>query len=234
VQYDAGVDSALDVEQSEKQVVTAAVPGIDVSHYQPAIDWATVVGAGFQYCFIKATEGSASVDKSFARHWPDARKAGLIRGAYHFFRPAVPVASQAALFLRTVKRLQPGDLPPVLDLEAPQEWADILPKERIALAVGWLEAVEHKLGATPIVYLSPSFASNILGNTTELARYPVWLAHYTMAETPMVPKPWSSWTFWQHSNGRTPGVSVPVDLNRFNGSRDDLKALTVTAPPDAG
>jgi lysozyme len=234
VPYDAGVDSAFDVEKAETNVVAAAVPGIDVSHYQPAIDWATVVRAGFQYCFIKATEGSASVDRSFARHWEDARKAGLIRGAYHFFRPAVPVAAQASLFLRTVKLLQPGDLPPVLDLEVPQEWTGILPRERTALAVGWLEAVEHQLGATPIVYLSPSFASCILGNTTELARYPVWLAHYTMAETPLVPKPWSSWTFWQHSNGRTPGVSVPVDLNRFNGSRNDLKALTMPALPVGG
>jgi GH25 family lysozyme M1 (1,4-beta-N-acetylmuramidase) len=105
VHYDADVYGAFNLEQAEKaetHVVVAAVPGIDVSHYQPAIDWETLVRAGFQYCFIKATEGSASVDKSFARHWPDARKAGLIRGAYHFFRPAVPVASQAALFLRTI------------------------------------------------------------------------------------------------------------------------------------
>ena len=231
------MDSAFDLEKAKKtetHVVDAAVPGIDVSHYQPAIDWATVVRAGFQYCFIKATEGMASVDKSFARHWQDARKAGLIRGAYHFFRPTLPVASQAALFLRTVKPLQPGDLPPVLDLEAPQDWTGIAPKERPALAVRWLEAVEHQLGVTPIVYLSPTFAGDILENTAELVRYPVWLAHYTMAESPAVPKPWRAWTFWQHSNGRTPGISVPVDLNRFNGSRDDLKALTVPGPPGPG
>jgi lysozyme len=222
-----GVDSAFGAEQPPRNLVAAAVPGIDVSHYQPAIDWATIVRAGFQYCFIKATEGTASVDRSFASHWQDSRKAGLLRGAYHFFRPTVPVASQAALFLRTVERLQPGDLPPVLDLEAPQDWTGIPLKERTALAVSWLEAVERHLGATPIVYLSPAFASEILENTTELARYPIWLAHYTMAEAPTVPKPWSSWTFWQHSNERTPGVTVPVDLNRFNGSRDDLKALTL-------
>src|SRR6202011_2171681 len=95
------------------------------------------------------------------------------------------------LFLRTVKRPQPGDLPPVLDLEAPQDWTGIPPKERAALAVSWLEAVEHQLGATPIVYLSPAFVGDILENTPELARYPVWLAHYTMAESPAVPKPWS-------------------------------------------
>jgi GH25 family lysozyme M1 (1,4-beta-N-acetylmuramidase) len=44
----------------------------------------------------------------------------------------------------------------------------------------------------------------------------------------MVPKPWESWTFWQYTReGKTPGVTLPVDLDRFNGSLDDLKALAV-------
>jgi lysozyme len=192
------------------------------------------VRTGFQYCYMKATEGHASVDRSFARHWQDSRRAGLIRGAYHFFRPDVPAVAQADLFVRTVKFLLPGDLPPVLDLEAPEEWAGIPLSERTALAVAWLEAVEHQLGVSPIVYLSPAFAGDVLGNPTALERYPVWLAHYTMAETPAIPKPWSAWTFWQYANARTPGSSVPVDLNRFNGSREDLKALTVPALPAAG
>jgi lysozyme len=207
------------------------VPGIDVSHYQPSIDWPALVRAGFQYCFVKATEGLAGVDRSFTRHWKDSRQAGLIRGAYHFFRPAVPAAAQASLFIRTVRQLEPGDLPPVLDLEAPEDWATIPPAHRASLAVAWLEAVERHFGATPMVYLCPAFASDILRNASELARFRIWLAHHTLAEKPAVPKPWSAWTFWQYKNARAPGVSVPVDLNRFNGSRDDLTALTVSAPP---
>ena len=222
------MDSGLDI--STKPV--AAVPGIDVSHYQPSIDWQTVVGAGFQYCFIKASEG-LGIDRSFARHWQDSLKAGLIRGAYHFFRPSVPISAQAALFVRTVQQLQPGDLPPVLDLEAPEYWTHIHTSERAPLAVAWLEAVEHSLGVPPIVYLSPAFANEVFANAPQLARYRIWIAHHTMAEAPSIPKPWSAWTFWQHSNDRAPGVSVPVDLNRFNGTREELKALTAEAQPTA-
>lgn len=184
-----------------------------------------MVRTGFQYCFIKATEGVATVDRSFDRHWQDARKAGLLRGAYHFFRPRVSPLAQANLFLRIVVQREPGDLPPVLDLEAPDDWTGIPCRDRASLAIAWLEAVEQRLGATPIVYLSPSFASEVLGNATSLARYRVWLAHYTNSETPVIPKPWNSWTFWQHSNSRTTGIPVPVDLNWFNGSREKLKAL---------
>ncbi len=220
----------LDANDAKKESVAASVPGFDVSHYQPSIDWPTLVRAGFQYCFIKATEGVASVDRSFARHWDDSRKAGLIRGAYHLFRPGVPVQPQAALFLRILPHLQPGDLPPVLDLEVPEDWCSIPSGDRCALAIAWLEAVERHFGARPIVYLSPAFASDVLRNPPALAGYPVWLAHYTGAETPLIPKPWKSWTFWQYANARTPGISVPVDLNRFHGSREDLKALTLPAP----
>ena len=35
--------------------------GIDISSYQPDIDWTTVVDNGIKFVYIKATEGSCSV-----------------------------------------------------------------------------------------------------------------------------------------------------------------------------
>tara|TARA_Y100001933_G_scaffold248756_1_gene283035 strand:+ start:378 stop:620 length:243 start_codon:yes stop_codon:yes gene_type:complete len=65
--------------------------GIDVSHHQGAIDWAKVKAAGVHYCFMKATEGSTFKDKRFDFNWNQAKAHGIIRGAYHFFRPNAPV-----------------------------------------------------------------------------------------------------------------------------------------------
>jgi hypothetical protein len=120
---------------------------------------------------------------------------------------------------------------PALDLEG-DEWNSIPIGERAPLAIQWLETVESKLGVTPFVYLSPSFAQEVLNNQPALGRFPLWLAHYTSAAAPTVPKPWEAWTFWQYTNaGTTPGVTTPVDLDRFTGSPDDLKALTVHPQP---
>ncbi len=203
------------------------LPGIDVSHYQQAIDWLSVARSGIKYCFIKATEGSSRLDQFFHQNWQGSAEAGIARGAYHFFHPAAPVTAQVDFFLRTVPELQPGELPPVLDLEVPQNWTGIPPSERGALALNWLNAVEQHLGATPLVYLSPAFMTTTLKNAPELGRFPLWLAHYTTAMAPAVPKPWTSWTFWQHTGqGKTPGVSGYVDLNWFNGTLDNLKSLT--------
>jgi lysozyme len=211
------------------------VPGIDVSHFQQVIDWEAVARSGIQYCFIKATEGQATVDSRFASNWHGAAKAGILRGAYHFFHPATPAASQADLFARTVNQLQPGDLPPVLDLETPANWANIPLENRTSLALQWLNIVESRLGAHPIVYLSPAFATEILMNAPALAQFPLWVAHTTMAPAPTVPKPWNSWTFWQYTGqSKVPGIGRFVDANRFNGSLDSLKALTVAVMPSSG
>jgi lysozyme len=208
--------------------------GIDVSGYQRAVDWTAVAASGIEFCYIKATEGSSHNDGGFAANWKGAAQAGLIRGAYHFFHPSKPVTAQADFFLRTLGQLQPGDLPPALDLEAAAEWAAIPVTARAALAIQWLEAVEARLNVAPIVYLSPAFMNETLGNAAALGRYRLWLAQYTSAPAPRVPTAWTAWTFWQYiGKGKTPGVSLPVDLNWFNGTLDDLKALTVAAPVEA-
>jgi lysozyme len=203
------------------------LPGIDISRYQQKVDWGALVLSGIQFCFIKATEGARDVDVAFARHWEAAGTAGLIRGAYHFFRPQIPVSTQADLFVRTIGQLQPGDLPPALDLEGTAGWLDIPAAARAPLALNMLNALEGRLRATPIVYMSPWFATEMLRSSPALARFPIWIAQYTQAQSPTLPKPWNAWTFWQYSqSGKVPGVIGSVDLNRFCGSLEDLKRLT--------
>src|SRR5690349_25115520 len=59
--------------------------GIDVSHHQGHIKWAKLPSQGVDFAYIKATEGSDHVDKRFLINWRAADRAGIDRGAYHFF-----------------------------------------------------------------------------------------------------------------------------------------------------
>ena len=55
--------------------------------------------------------------------------------------------------------------------------------------------------------------------------YPLWLAHFTKADAPLIPSGWDTWRFWQYFNkGKLAGFDqkVDVDMNRFNGSLQDL------------
>src|ERR1700761_4245634 len=68
---------------------SGAVPGIDVSHHQEVVNWAAVADAGEVFAFAKASEGMSVPDLYFADNWSGMKKAGILRGAYHFFHPAV-------------------------------------------------------------------------------------------------------------------------------------------------
>lgn len=209
------------------------VPGIDVSHHNGAIDWRAVAAAGFAFAYAKATEGTGFTDRRFPANWEGIRQAGMLRGAYHFFRPALPAAPQAERFAAAVGPLAAGDLPPMLDLEetsrrtSEDEWPRVRKARRVDLALGWLERVEQALGRRPIVYTRRGFIEDVLGAPGPLLRYPLWIAHYTGSAQPRMPQGWPNWTFWQHSQtGRIAGLQCDLDLDRFQGSVEELQALT--------
>ncbi len=197
------------------------LPGIDVSHWQGTIDWERVADAGIGFVFIKATEGGDYTDPKFAANWAGAARAGIPRGAYHFFRPQTDAAAQAQHFLNTVQ-LRAGDLPPVLDVEVTDG------RSAAAIAAGvrtWLETVERATGRRPILYTRAGFWNQVGGG---FGVYPLWVAHYGVSE-PAIPSGWSGWTFWQHSDaGRVDGIAADVDLNWFNGGLAELEAFVST------
>lgn len=207
--------------------------GIDVSHWQGDIDWNAVRQAGIEFAFIKATEDIAFKDSRFYRNWAESKRVGIIHGAYHFFRPKANLQGQIDNFLNSVPALEHGDLPPVLDLEVAEQWTGLSVAARMDLVLGWLHSVRESLDITPIIYTSPYFANSILRNDARLAEFPLWIAHWSNGTRPILPKPWTKYTFWQHTNqGAVPGISGRVDLDRFNGTIEELRALAKRPPVD--
>ncbi len=187
--------------------------GIDVSHHQGQIDWTAVRDSGISFAFIKATEGLSCTDPLFAANWQAAREAGIRRGAYHFFRPQLDPERQAQHFL-AVLRDDPGELPPVLDVEVLDR---VSPQEVITRTQQCMDVITGSLAITPILYTAASFWRDTLKNSSALSHHPLWIAQYTHALSPTVPTAWATWTFWQHSQeGRVPGITGNVDLNRAN------------------
>ena len=192
-------------------------PGIDVSYHQEAIRWPRVQEAGIQFAFIRVSDGTAVPDPRFVENWAAARRAGIRRGAYQYFRPDDSATAQADLLLAALA-FDPGELPPVLDVEtsggrSPRQIAD---KIRV-----WLARVRDQLHVEPIIYTGPEFWRDGV-DSADFTTQPLWLAHYTSI-CPTVPAPWTRWAFWQYSEtGRVPGITGRVDLNVFHGTPDQL------------
>jgi GH25 family lysozyme M1 (1,4-beta-N-acetylmuramidase) len=81
----------------------------------------------------------------------------------------------------------------------------------------------------PLIYASPSFWQRPPASEIE-QKADLWIAEWEI-ERPEKMGNWPGWSFWQYTAcGEVPGITGSVDLNRFNGSIDDLHAcLTRTA-----
>ncbi len=196
--------------------------GVDVSLWQRDVDWAALRQAGVSFGFTKATEGDNVTDPYFAKNWPAMKAAGILRGAYHFFRPAKDPLKQAAFFTQTAQR-EASDLPLALDLESS---GSLAPDPLAQTILVCLNEIERLSGQRPIVYTGPNFWNTCMAvpNPPDwTANYALWIANYTSALRPTIPRGWTDWTLWQYSeSGKLNGVAGNVDLDRFSGTVADL------------
>ena len=197
--------------------------GIDVSHYQGDINWKRLEQTRqgkfpVEFIFMKATEGGDFSDDKFVANFDSAKAHGFVRGAYHFYNPKTDANKQADFFIRSVK-LEPGDLPPVLDIEKKSKDVKKLQQD---LKI-WLRKIENHYGVKPIIYASYRFKTKYL-NDSIFDTYPYWIAHYYVDSV----RYQGEWKFWQHTDvGTLPGIDEKVDLNVFNGTSADLQKMLI-------
>lgn len=197
------------------------VRGVDASHYQGQMNWERIAEQGVTFAFLKATEGSGTVDDCFADNWNNARAAGLYVGAYHFFSFDSAAETQADNYCAVV----PDDadaLPPVIDLEYYRR--DNLPdvqdvRENLRIL---LERLQSAYGKKPIIYTTKKCWENYLKGTD--LEYTLWIRSiFKSPSRSFSPE----WTFWQYNprgmlDGYT-GGDVLIDLNIFRGSQEDFR-----------
>lgn len=194
------------------------VEGIDVASYQGRPDWNKVAAAGIQFAIIKATEGTAYVNPTFAYNWAEAQRVGIVRAAYHWGKPDQSAVDQAKFFLSTVGPLAPTDF---LMLDSEEGDGDVG-----AWTLSCLELLRSAVGFPPVDYTGRWFSDpHGFPDHPELAQFPLALAAYQDA-LPPAPAPWSTVTIWQYSDaGQIPGIVGNVDRDRFLGTYPELKQL---------
>jgi lysozyme len=201
-----------------------SIHGIDVSRYQRTIAWEEVKAMQVKnirlgFVFIKATEGIGNTDPEFKRNWKRSKSNGIIRGAYHFFIASKDGKMQAENFIDKVE-LQPGDLPPVLDVEQLNGTGSVQLKKEVK---EWLDVVENYYQVKPIIYTNIDFYKRHLGS--DFDNYPLWVAHYYQEHQPRIGR---GWVFWQHNDaGNVNGITSKVDFNVFSGDSLEFRSILV-------
>ncbi|MFC8129075.1 lysozyme [Streptomyces sp. NPDC057302] len=212
---------------AEIPVSAAGQPrGHDVSSHQKNVDWQKAKSRGARFVYVKATESHTYRNPHFEQQYNGSRRAGIIRGAYHF---AVPSKSsgrkQAAYFMDHGGkwRADGWTLPPALDVENnPYGSHKCYGVGRTGM-VDWIKSfsdeVVRQTGRRPVIYTTTKWWDDCTGGSRAFGSdHALWLARWS--STPgKLPAGWSFQTIWQYANsGRLPG-----DQNLFNGSPDQLK-----------
>lgn len=212
---------------------SGGVQGIDVSHWQGAINWTSVRNAGIQFAWIKATEGTSYKDDRFNANYTNAYYAGVIRGAYHFARPNLSSGAVQANYFASNGGAWSRDnltLPGVLDIEHNPYGAMCYGLSTTQMR-SWINdfynTYKSRTTRDVVIYTTASWWNTCTGNWTGMStKSPLWVAHWTTAESPTIPSGFPTWTVWQYtSSGSVSGVPGNVDRNKFNGARDRLLAL---------
>ena len=194
---------------------------VDLSHHNNVVDLARAKADGILGVIHKATQGTGYVDAKYDTNHSQVNNVGLFWGAYHFGIGGDGVA-QADHFLDVVK---PGDADLiVLDLEANTQG----PSMPLEEARAFITHIHDTTGRYPGLYAG-HYLKELLGTDKDplLAKCWFWLAQY--GPTAVVPVNWSTWTFWQYTDGglgpephEVDGIGA-CDRDKFNGDEAALR-----------
>lgn len=210
------------------------VYGIDAAKYQKTINWEKLSLAAradgsvvpsrknapylqpVLFALVKSTEGTTILDPTFKRNFREAKRCGIIRGAYHFLSISSPVEKQVKYFIENTP-LEPGDLPPVLDLEISKTTMQKQHAKVCKMAKQWLKAVEKHYGVKPIIYTYNNYYLDYMkGHGFD--DYDFWIARYGAEPSA---RHWEIWQFTE--KGQVTGINHATDIDIFRGNLSDLK-----------
>lgn len=226
---------------------TFGIQGLDVSGYQPNVDWQQQWNMGARFAYVKASEGNYMTNDQFSPQYQGSRNVGMIRGAYHFAIPNWSSgADQARYFVANGGGWSADGytMPPVLDFEFnPYEGRTIngfyfgntcynmTPGQLASWVQDFGNTMRSLTGRLPAIYTNTIWWNQCLGNPAGFGDYPLWVAAYPGAPTNdagAVPTgSWSTYSMWQYSStGPFAG-----DSNVWNGDYPSLQRFAGAALP---
>ncbi len=202
----------------------------DISHLNENVNLEKAKAGGMSAVFHKATQSSGNTffrDKAYPIRRQEAKNAGLLWGAYHFGAGGDGTV-QANDFLsytmpnddtlmvldfeRNTTQLRNGTTEPTMNLEE---------------ASAFVSQIKLKTGKYPGIYGGALLRESLRTvSNTILSECWLWIAQYAAA--PKLPNGWSSYTFWQFTDGvhgpgalPVPGIG-PCDRDVFKGNESEL------------
>ena len=189
---------------------------IDVSVYQPDIDYAAVKAAGIDGAVLRCgftgwgSSHSLNKDTKFEAHYAGFTGAGIPVGAYYYSTAdSVDFAKKEAGFVQSLLKGKKLALPVYYDIENNERQAALSMSLLTQIAEAFCESMEEA-GYFVGVYANTNWFTNKLNHAALSEKYTVWLADYRGANANKTLQR----DMWQYtSTGKVNGINGNVDLN---------------------
>ena len=223
---------------------------IDVSEYQPNIDYAKVKATGIGGAILRCgytgwgSSHSLSADKCFEKHYAGFQAAGVPVGAYYYSTAdSVDFAKKEAGFVQSLLKGKQFAFPVYYDLENNERQGKLSKTLLTDIADAFCSAMEDA-GYFVGVYANTSWFTSKLDHAALSAKYTIWLADYRGSNANKTLKR----DIWQYtSKGKVDSISGNVDVSEcyrdfpaiiqsagLNGCGKEAGSTPATAPkPEA-
>jgi len=188
------------------------IPGFDSRYW----DGQYPQGYDYDYVFIKSTEAHNFVTTPHLQLQTEgAKRAGLKRGYYHFYRYHSEPRAQAKWCYDNTPH--DAELPLVIDLEDTRALKSLANVNNIKVLCA---EVADLFGREPMIYTAawwwnPYVFPYLGASGWDYNALDLWVANYTTAPQPYMPRGWTDWQVWQHiGDWSAPGFNAKIDVNR--------------------
>jgi GH25 family lysozyme M1 (1,4-beta-N-acetylmuramidase) len=157
--------------------------GVDVSSFQPRVDWRQLRIDGCQFASVRCCEG-LNLDSMHDTHIRDAISEGFKVGSYQVGHPSQDVTKLAEFFLKHANII-PGHLMPSPDMETLA--AGHVPDNAGPWTDEWCEIVKRHASVDSLIYSAPSYYLTMLAQRPSLGGpfgWDWWMAWYCGATQP--------------------------------------------------
>ena len=213
----------------------------DISHWTGVVDM-DVMATKTDAVIIKCLDGTVQ-SRFFVENYTAAKAKGIKVSAYHWLYPGdkVSVREQAEKLTELLEQY-PVDFGPFIDFE----WTTYGGRPANPGAsdlYGMLEYFNELNGRYPGIYTAKGYWDQYGNKEPYWEDKVLWIANYDVS-SPAIPAPWTDWTLWQYTPsgpaqeyGVDPEFQTTIDLNRFNGTREEYLAFikgedSPEPPPD--
>lgn len=189
---------------------------LDVSKYQPNIDYAQVakeVDGVILRCGVTGwgTANQCSTDDCFEKHYAGFKAVGLPAGAYYYSAAdTIAKAQEEAEYCKKILAGKQFELPIYYDVECRERMNKLSKEQLTAQVIAWCDKMEQA-GYFAGVYSYTSFIHEKLDIAALAQRYTIWLADYRQNYDRTIPRDMHQYT----STAQIAGIAGGVDMSNL-------------------